>query len=107
MEDDKITDLLLKVTGVSFPNLDGSSRQEILGNMSDNASISLVREPENEYDPNAIMVMADKKQVGYVSKEENIMIAPLMDSGALFEAEVWEKSQYKGTWYLHIIIREV
>lgn len=107
MSDEKINDLLLKVTGVSFQNLDGSFRQEILSQMDEKTPISLVREPENEYDPNAIVVMAGDEQVGYVGREENVMLAPLMDAGILFEAEIWELAQYKDTWYLHILIHEV
>jgi len=110
MENEKITDLLIKVTGVNFPNLDGSSRQKILEELyksGGNFIISLVREPQNEYDKNAIMVLAGDRQVGYVGREESELLAPLMDANTFFETEVWELGEYKGTYYLHILIHEV
>jgi hypothetical protein len=41
--------------------------------------VTLVREPENGYDPNAIQVWIDGKMVGYIPKNQNAALATLMD----------------------------
>jgi len=115
-EKDKVADLMVKVVGVSHKNLDGSSRQEILAEIFKAEgvfSITLVREPENEYDSNAIMVFANGKQVGYIGKDEATLLSPLMDAGVRFEAEVFDFDHYlnekekKDIYFLHILVREV
>lgn len=41
-----------------------------------------VREPENQYDPQAIRVMNMKKEkIGYVPMQDNIVFSRLMDAG--------------------------
>lgn len=50
--------------------------------------IRLVREPENKYDPNAVMVLLperlyDGKQLGYLRAESAALIAPKLDKGVL------------------------
>lgn len=50
--------------------------------------IQLVREPENKYDENAIMVLLpdrlhDGKQLGYIRRESAELLAPKLDSGEL------------------------
>lgn len=41
--------------------------------------ITLEREPDNAYDSNAIMVLADDMHIGYVPKHCNTVLAMLMD----------------------------
>ena len=111
--DGKISDLMLKVVGVTHENLDGTSRQEYLkelyeGKISEK-SLSLERDPQNEYDRNAIMIMAGEKCLGFVSKEWNETLAALMDHGSIFEVEIWEMGLYPpedGKYYLHILVHE-
>ena len=44
--------------------------------------ITLVREPEKEYDSNAILAIDEKeRKIGYVSRQENRIPAALMDAG--------------------------
>ena len=50
------------------------------------ASVTLVREPKNEFDPNAVAAFYgnshnEQKMLGYVSKEQSSMLSPLLDSG--------------------------
>jgi HIRAN domain len=50
--------------------------------------IQLVREPDNKYDENAIMVLLPDrlqggKQLGYIRRESAAMLAPKLDSGEL------------------------
>jgi hypothetical protein len=48
--------------------------------------LELRRDPENEHDPNAVMVLAEGEQVGWVPRELAAEIAPLMDGGATWSA---------------------
>ena len=52
-------------------------------------SLTLVREPENQYDENAIKVMKGDIQLGHVAKEVAAELAPLMDAGMEFRNEVF------------------
>ena len=65
----------LKVVGVTFSNDDGSKRSEIIreiidkidtGMDSGDVEIKLERESDIKFDINAIKVMADGKQIGYI-----------------------------------------
>lgn len=61
----------------------------------------LVREPKNEADPNAIMVLAEadrssiRRKVGYVPQELARNLAPLMDQGHQFAATLTKIRPYK------------
>ena len=46
-----------------------------------NSPLELRREPENDYDPFAVMVMRGDEMIGYIPRERNIVIANLMDAG--------------------------
>lgn len=75
---------VVKVAGVTFPNKgDAPHRQQILGNIFDDywtegleseVKLELRREPENEYDPNAVAIWCVAPedvagQIGYVPRE--------------------------------------
>jgi hypothetical protein len=42
--------------------------------------LTLVREPDNRFDPNAVQVWARGRHVGYVSKDQNANLAKFIDS---------------------------
>ena len=49
---------------------------------------ALVREPDNQHDPNAIRVaLFGEFFMGYIPKEIAVQLAPLMDAGREFDAE--------------------
>ena len=48
-----------KVVGVTFDNLDGSSRQNAIGNLQLGQRLTLVWNPNDSYDSNAIMVCGE------------------------------------------------
>lgn len=99
-----IKDVKLKVVGVNFKNDDGTSRQDIIGRLTQKAEITLLREPSNKYDKYAIMVLADGKQIGYIGKEYAKIISPMMDAGSLAIASISEIDEYKGTNYCHLLV---
>ena len=60
----------------------------------------LKREPDNEYDERAILVLNNRKEkLGYVPRAENIVFSRLMDAGKILKAKVRKKdlSEY-GHW---------
>lgn len=101
-----------KVRGCSFDN-----RQLLLRRLSfyDSRDVfmSLVREPDNPSDPNAIQIWAHVRGkgggcIGYVSKEIASELAVLMDSErgvvALFDSITGGGNQYYGCNYRFIVI---
>jgi hypothetical protein len=74
-----------KAVGTSFGN-----RQEILRRLfhypASEIKLNLLREPDNAYDANAILIVATVRNrgsaaVGYLSREISSWLAPLIDSG--------------------------
>jgi HIRAN domain len=55
-----------RVVGVTFPNADGGDRQAIVRTLRPGDSVTLRREFSNDHDPNAVAVIADAGQIGYV-----------------------------------------
>lgn len=76
-----------KITGVTFNNENGTSRQVLLAQFSDISEdapleLTLVREPNNPYDSNAVAIYTGTgEQLGYLNKTTNVTVAPWMDSG--------------------------
>lgn len=86
----KTATLQVKVAGVSFGN-----RQEALKRLkqyeAENINISLEREATNEYDNNAIAIIATVKdkgsyKMGYIPKTLSKLISPLIDYGKAVNA---------------------
>ena len=49
----------------------------------------LLREPDNRFDENAILVLDNKKRkAGYIPEKDNIVFARLMDAGKFLVAKV-------------------
>jgi hypothetical protein len=64
-----------------------AERREACERLIDDDSVRLEREPDNQHDANAILVLTeDDCELGYVPREEARAIAPLLDAGA--EADV-------------------
>ena len=60
--------------------------------------LDFFREPENQYDKQAIAVKtAEGVKIGYVPKADNEIFARLMDAGKLLFAKITHK-EIKGTW---------
>ena len=78
-----------KLSGVTHHNADGTSRQEIIGELCYNGQqLLLIREP-NQYSYNNIGVYI-AYQIGYVNPDMAEMLAPFIDSGGLVEAQIIE-----------------
>ena len=60
--------------------------------------LSLKREPDNPYDPLAIMILTEAgEHLGYVPRAKNETLARLMDAGKLLFAKLESKS-WQGDW---------
>ena len=70
--------------------------------------IEFFREPDNQYDPQAIVIRTTSgTKIGYVPKKDNVVFARLMDAGKLLFGRISEKEK-RGNWvqikikiYLH------
>lgn len=73
-----------KVAGVTF-----EGRQTIIQSLSPGQVLVLQREPSNPHDPHAVKVLSnDGQQVGYLSARVAARLAPTMDSGVRYSANV-------------------
>lgn len=70
-----------KVVGVSFYD-----RQETIKTLSINQKLKLIRDYKNEHDRNAVGVYANKKLVGWISRNISQKLAPEIDNGLHWEA---------------------
>ncbi|MDL2254287.1 HIRAN domain-containing protein [Ruminococcaceae bacterium OttesenSCG-928-I18] len=63
--------------------------KQAVSEIKEQDTLIFVREPDNQYDANAIRVddTAGRK-IGYIPKSENMLIAQLMDIGAIFHGTV-------------------
>lgn len=92
----KIRDIHINVVGVTFKNENGTSRQKILETVNNDDKLILQREPNNIYDIHAIMVLTqDGQQIGYIGKQYAEILAPMMDGGRIFTAEVDDTGTHK------------
>lgn len=73
-----------KIVGVTF-----FERQTILKQLKSGDQLDIVREPKNEYDKNAIMVMTKSGlQIGYIPAKTCINLSKDMDSGSNFKVVI-------------------
>ena len=80
-----------RIAGVSFANDDGSSRQDALAEIEHQGGalpITLKRKPKNRFDPNAIAVFHEDKQIGYVPRQLAEELAPIIDAGIEMRAHI-------------------
>lgn len=81
----------IAVVGVTKENRDGSSRQSIIKNSNVGGRIKLVREYDNQYDPNAVAVLTENdEQIGYLPKGDRL--AHHIDSGGRVSAILIKKT---------------
>ncbi|WP_162011301.1 HIRAN domain-containing protein [Streptococcus sp. S784/96/1] len=66
--------------------------------LKNGVELVFLREPNNPYDAEAIMIQTQAGQkIGYVPKKDNVIFARLMDAGKLLIGKIQEKTQ-KGKW---------
>jgi single-stranded-DNA-specific exonuclease len=72
-----------KVVGVSF-----EGRQDTIAGLRVGAELTLVRQPENPKDANAIAVRYGTLQIGFLRREIAAHLAPSIDKGAAYRARI-------------------
>ena len=93
------------VAGTSFLDLD-----DIEPRLKKHQLLMLKREPNNEYDNHAILILTEGGQkLGYVPQEKNEVLSNLMDAGKLLFGRLDEKS-WMGTWLrldIQVFLRDI
>lgn len=71
--------------------------QALVMQLDEDAPLILQREPDNQFDPNAIQVIEPESEMhlGYVAKEVAAELAPLMDEGEDFLCTVGSRMSPK------------
>ncbi|MRR49570.1 MAG: HIRAN protein [Rhodocyclaceae bacterium] len=60
--------------------------------------LTLVREPENAYDPNAVRVEWKGRKLGYLPRRENAAVAAEMDRGTRVEGRIGSLVVDRNPW---------
>ena len=63
-------------------------------NIESYAELELLREPNNAYDENAIAVLCDRIQIGYLPRDVSAQLAATMDAGGDIRAIVNQRTSY-------------
>lgn len=85
-ETKKYVDLTPEEPKVVYYNLVGTQyegRNERIENLKIGDELQLVREPDNPYDSNAILVINDKGSIGHLLRCDAEYLAPCIDSGKI------------------------
>jgi hypothetical protein len=61
-------------------------------------TLTLVREPDNVYDANAVRVEWNGQRLGYIPRRENADVARQMDRGAPVKARIVKLTQARNPW---------
>ena len=61
-------------------------------------ALSLVREPDNPHDPNAVRIDWRGQQLGYLPRRENSAVAAEMDRGGRVEARIAKLREHRNPW---------
>jgi single-stranded-DNA-specific exonuclease len=72
-----------KIVGVSF-----EGRQDLVAGVRPGEALILQRDPSNSYDANAVAVFYGRLQLGFLRKQIAARIAPNIDAGQRYRAEV-------------------
>jgi len=83
-----------KLSGVTFENEDGESRQNLIRNCRQGDELLLIREPDNKFDSNAIAVytsggfLKKRKAIGWLSADLAERYSVYLDKGGIMKAKI-------------------
>ena len=93
------------IAGTTFLNL-----KDIEPKLKKHQLLVLKREPKNEYDDKAILILTeDGQKLGYVPQEKNEILSRLMDAGKLLFGRLDEKN-WVGRWLrldIQVYLRDI
>ena len=85
--------LSCNIAGTTFLDL-----EDIEPKLKKHQLLVLKRDPKNEHDENAILILTeDGRKLGYVPQEKNEILSKLMDAGKLLFGRLDEKNWF-GRW---------
>jgi hypothetical protein len=70
-----------------------SAAEDVWAELRQGDRLTLVREPDNEFDPNAIRVEWQGRKLGYVPRKDNAALAWALDRGETLHARI-SRSQW-------------
>ena len=76
------------VVGESRSSRDGTPRQQLLVRCEPGDPVTLIRQPDNEYDANAILVVWQGFDLGYLKRHDAAAIAPALDEARAYQANI-------------------
>lgn len=79
---------VFNIRGEAKQTKSGLERQDILLAAEVGESVTLVREPDNQFDTNAVLVVFANHDIGYLSKEDAAVVAPALDNGLPHKAQL-------------------
>ena len=71
--------------------------------MHEGDRLTLVREPENEHDANAVRIEWRGQKLGYLPRAENRPVAAALDAGEAVDARIAKLRQHKNPWQRMLI----
>ncbi len=81
---------IFNLVGESYKTRRGLERQTVLLAAEPGDPLILIREPDNEFDPNAVLAVLGEHDIGFLSKEDAAVISPALDAGVLHTAQIHE-----------------
>lgn len=60
--------------------------------------LSLIPEPDNRYDANAVKVMWRECQLGYIPRRENLAVSQILGRGGRLDARISEMKESENPW---------
>ena len=83
--------------------------EELKTHMNPDEKLDFFREPDNQYDPKAIVIKnSNGVKLGYVPQADNIIFSRLMDAGKLLFGRI-EDIETRGKWlkiYIQVYLQE-
>ena len=88
-----MTSYPIGIVGESFPNEDGSSRQDEIARCRPGEPVTLERDPQNKHDANCVNVVSARGvQIGNISRDDS-WICERLDRGAFLDARIMRVGQ--------------
>ena len=79
---------LFDIVGEAGNTRAGEPRQKVLLGCNPGDPVELLREPDNKADANAILVIWEGHDIGYIPRESAFLLAPHIDAGRPHRAQV-------------------
>lgn len=84
------------IVGMSY-----AKAEDFVKSLQAGAAAVILREPNNEHDPNAVAVWIEGRKVGYIPRKENAVLAQFIDQTGADVGDLAMDSAVTGTKYVH------